>query len=174
MIEQEKKVIEGNLAVKEQQIKIEEIKNIPPPPPVPEGATLEQKKEYEVTRVKYEESRHERMKELETKRVMNTELHSKERELAMKERELRMADRELTIQERQLEIAHRKAAHPPKSPLEHVTEMAKKGTVFYYEGKKVTSNQAISLLKENESLNISSSSNNGISTVKLSKNGIKN
>mgnify|MGYP007100190190 CR=1 FL=1 len=35
LIEQEKKVIEGNLAVKEQQIKIEEIKNIPPPPPVP-------------------------------------------------------------------------------------------------------------------------------------------
>ncbi|MDB9961423.1 hypothetical protein OAD62_04930 [Oceanihabitans sp.] len=105
---------------------------------------------------------------------MKTELHSKERELAMKERELRMADRELTIQERQLEIAHRKAAHPPKSPLDHITEMAKKGAVFYYEGKKVTSDKAISLLKENESLNISSSSNDGVSTVKLSKNGIKN
>lgn len=174
LIEQEKKVIEGNLAVKEQQIKIEEIKNIPPPPPVPEGATLEQKKEYEVTRVKYEESRHERMKELESKRIMKTELHSKDLELAMKEWELRIADRESTIQKRQLEIAHSKTARLPKSPLDHVTEMAKKEAVFYYEGKKVTSDKAISLLKENKKLNISSSSNDGISTVKLSKNGIKN
>ncbi|MDB9961424.1 M56 family metallopeptidase [Oceanihabitans sp.] len=62
LIDREKKMVERNLAVKERQIKMEEIKNIPPPPPVPEGATLEQKKKYEAKRLKYEESRHERMK----------------------------------------------------------------------------------------------------------------
>ncbi len=43
----------------------------------------------------------------------------------------------------------------PKSPLDHVIEMAKKGATFYYEGKSISSDKAIELLKKNKELNIS-------------------
>ena len=43
----------------------------------------------------------------------------------------------------------------PKSPLDHVIEMAKKGAAFYYEGKSISSDEAIGLLKKNDKLNIS-------------------
>ncbi|MFV0571246.1 MAG: M56 family metallopeptidase [Xanthomarina gelatinilytica] len=44
---------------------------------------------------------------------------------------------------------------PPKSPLDFVIDMAKKGATFYFEYKQITSDQAIKMLKENRSLNIS-------------------
>jgi hypothetical protein len=43
----------------------------------------------------------------------------------------------------------------PKSPLDHVVEMAKKDAIFYYEGKKISSDKAIALLKKNKQINIS-------------------
>ena len=44
---------------------------------------------------------------------------------------------------------------PPKAPLDFVIEMAKKDATFYFEGKQITSDQAINMLKKNKSLNIS-------------------
>lgn len=44
---------------------------------------------------------------------------------------------------------------PPKSPLDHIIDMAKKGAAFYYEGKSISSDEAIALLKKNDELNIS-------------------
>ncbi|MEY8869281.1 M56 family metallopeptidase [Meridianimaribacter flavus] len=44
---------------------------------------------------------------------------------------------------------------PPKSPLDHIIDMAKKGAAFYYEGKSISSDEAIALLKKNNELNIS-------------------
>ena len=41
-------------------------------------------------------------------------------------------------------------APEPVEPLDHVIEMAKKGATFYYEGKKITSDKAIELLKKNK------------------------
>jgi|GEM_PF-324533 len=43
---------------------------------------------------------------------------------------------------------------PPKSPLDHVIEMAKKDATFLYEGKKITSDKAITILKKNKKINI--------------------
>jgi len=48
----------------------------------------------------------------------------------------------------------------PKSALDHVIEMAKKGASFYYEGKSISSDEAISLLKKNDKLNISTKESN--------------
>ena len=62
---------------------------------------------------------------------------------------------------------------PPKSPLDHAVEMAKKGASFFYNGEKVTSDKAIQLLKENKNLNISTNTNNGVSTVHISDKPIK-
>ena len=44
----------------------------------------------------------------------------------------------------------------PEDPLDHVIGMAKKGATFYYEGKKITSDKAIELLKKHKDLNIES------------------
>ena len=46
---------------------------------------------------------------------------------------------------------------PPKpiAPVDHIIAMAKKGASFYYEGKAITSDKAIELIKNNAHLNIS-------------------
>ena len=44
---------------------------------------------------------------------------------------------------------------PPKAPLDFVIDMAKKDATFYFGGEQITSGEAISMLKENKSLNIS-------------------
>ena len=59
----------------------------------------------------------------------------------------------------------------PPSPLDHIIEMAKKGAIFYYRNKKITSDRAIQLIKENDELSISSQQTNGEPpVVKISKN----
>ena len=63
---------------------------------------------------------------------------------------------------------------PPKSPLEHVIEMAKKGATFYFNGKKVSSDKAIALMKKNSRLNISTNTNDGVSVVKIETKPVKN
>lgn len=42
----------------------------------------------------------------------------------------------------------------PPVPSEHMKEMAKKGAVFYYEGKKISAKKAIKIAEENENINI--------------------
>lgn len=86
----------------------------------------------------------------------------------------------LTVEERK-RINRKRLNNPPppapptpKSPLDHVIEMAKKGADFYYEGNKISSNRAIELLKLNTDLNIDSrSSNSGTPTVRISREPIK-
>lgn len=59
---------------------------------------------------------------------------------------------------------------PPITPLDHIVKMAKKGATFYYEGKKVSSDKAIELLKKNKNLNIETTRTNSKSPqVKISK-----
>ncbi|WP_142785107.1 M56 family metallopeptidase [Changchengzhania lutea] len=55
----------------------------------------------------------------------------------------------------------------PKSPLDYVIDMSKKGATFYYNGKKVSSDKAIALMKADKDLNISSKTNNGTRVVKI-------
>lgn len=62
---------------------------------------------------------------------------------------------------------------PPISTLDHVIKMAKKGASFYYNGKVITSDRAINLVKKNPKLNISSNTNNGVATVHISEKPIR-
>jgi bla regulator protein BlaR1 len=66
---------------------------------------------------------------------------------------------------------------PPSEPepvLDHIIRMAKKGATFYYEGEKISSDKAISLIKANDQLNVhSSSSNTGKPVVKITTKPIK-
>jgi len=62
----------------------------------------------------------------------------------------------------------------PINPLDHVIDMAKKGAIFYYEGKEISSDKAIDLLKKNKSLHIQTSKYNSDNPrVKISKKPIK-
>ncbi|WP_452232375.1 M56 family metallopeptidase [Lacinutrix sp. MEBiC02595] len=49
---------------------------------------------------------------------------------------------------------------PPKSPIDHVIEMAKENADFYYEGKKITSDEAIEIVKNDDDLSISTQTKN--------------
>ena len=53
------------------------------------------------------------------------------------------------------ELVEPPAPPEPKSPLDHVVEMAKKDATFYFEGKEISSDKAIALLKKNKRINIS-------------------
>lgn len=62
----------------------------------------------------------------------------------------------------------------PVSPLDHVIDMAKKNAVFYLEGKEITSDKAIEVMKKNKDINIDSRSANGKRpVVKMSTKPIK-
>ena len=92
---------------------------------------------------------------------------SKERKL---EREEKMADRiqkrEETMNKRQShmikkgEVSDIPPPPPPLSPLDHVIDMSKKGAIFYYEDKPISSDKAIDIVKRNSSINISSKGSN--------------
>ena len=60
---------------------------------------------------------------------------------------------------------------PPKSPLDHVVDMAKKGATFYIDNKKVSSDEAIDFIKNNEKISISTKdSSSKKAKVYISKN----
>ncbi|WP_299325398.1 M56 family metallopeptidase [uncultured Maribacter sp.] len=57
----------------------------------------------------------------------------------------------------------------PPSPLDYAINMAKKGATFFYEGKEVSSDKAIDLLKKKKELNIESREKNGKAEVRITK-----
>jgi bla regulator protein BlaR1 len=61
----------------------------------------------------------------------------------------------------------------PKTPLDHIIHMAKKGAAFSFEGKPISSDEAIDLLKKNDKLNISSYSKNGKNIVNIQSKPIE-
>jgi len=62
----------------------------------------------------------------------------------------------------------------PVSPLDHVVAMAKKGATFYYQGKKISSDKAIELLKTSKNLHIETTETNSKNPkVKISKKPIQ-
>ena len=60
----------------------------------------------------------------------------------------------------------------PPSPLDYVINAAKKGATLMYEGKIVSSDKAIDLLKNNKELNIESRNKNGKQIVRITKDPV--
>ncbi|OAB79905.1 M56 family metallopeptidase [Cochleicola gelatinilyticus] len=59
-------------------------------------------------------------------------------------------------------------------PLDHIVRMAKENAAFLYQNKRISSDKAIELIKENRNLNISTQTfNNSNPIVNISKKGIK-
>ncbi len=63
---------------------------------------------------------------------------------------------------------------PPSPPLDHVKEMAKIGAKFYYNGNAISSDEAITIMKNNEALNlVTSHSGNKDFVVRISTEPIE-
>jgi hypothetical protein len=48
----------------------------------------------------------------------------------------------------------------PKSPIDYIKDMAKQDALFYYEGKEISSDKAIEIMKNNDEINIDTKRNN--------------
>ncbi len=110
------------------------------------------------------------------------QLQEKNRSLQKEARQLQAESDQLQKEAKQLQGEARKLTNipppplppEPPTPLDHIIEMAKKGATFYYEGKEVSSDKAIELIKNNENLNIQTTrSNSKKPQVQISKNPIK-
>ena len=93
------------------------------------------------------------------------EKQMKERQvMLMKEKEQRQAEMKSRIQERQLAMKERQLKlktseldppPPPRSPLDFTVDMAKRGATFYYDGKQISSDEAVKLLKTKKDIHVS-------------------
>ncbi len=145
-----------NKMSKEQKANAEHLpKMVPPPPPPPVPKTPSpSKKSMEIIEVPMKEE------------VINGKTY----QYTMEDGNKKYFD-----QYGEADIVEVQAPPPPiKSPLDHVIEMAKKGAIFYNEGKLISSDEAIKLLKENHELNVATKeSESKEPKVYISKNPIK-
>jgi len=134
---------------------IERIERIPPPPPLPENASQEQKEKYKNVVKRYKSQAPALVYEYKTENGELIEL--------VEVPEIYEVAELVELAESPLPPI------PPISGLDHVIEMAKKGVQFYFEGKNISSEEAINLLKNNDEINVSTTKvNSKKPIVKLS------
>jgi beta-lactamase regulating signal transducer with metallopeptidase domain len=171
-------------AEKERRIMVREIKL--PPPPLKKNATPEQKRRYEEAMKAYKlyearkakDNKSGKVKELpiaenvaeeereqliEVREAYHNELENineieieevpELEEVEIEEIENLIEVEESTFQEIEVEEVNET---PSVSSLDHVIKMAKKGAIFYLEGKEISSDKAISLVKSKDKLHMSS------------------
>lgn len=146
--------------------------NLPPPP----ATTIPSKKDKELVeakRAKLIARRNQIIAERNKKKSTLKKAKSIEKKEALESRRAELIEkrdaRKIELQKRRDNVL---PPPPPKSPLQHVIDMSKKGATFYYNTNKISSDKAIELIKQNKNLNISSNTDNGNSTVKISEKGI--
>ncbi|MBA6313430.1 M56 family metallopeptidase [Cellulophaga baltica] len=118
-------------------------------------------------------SEHERLKK-EEKKLNQQEKILAEQEKTLVQRQKALQKQEEKLLKSELAVVNEPAPPaPPKSPLDHVINMAKKNANFYYEGKAITSDEAINLIKNNNNLNIDTRNTGSKNpSVKISKEPI--
>lgn len=82
--------------------------------------------------------------------------YEKERKSLTQEQKVK---RKEALRQRESEQASRKESylvHTKRNPLDHIIDMSKKGALFYFEGKEISSDKAIEIAKSNKYLNIKS------------------
>lgn len=121
-----------------------------------EAISEERRKELAKTKLKRVEERQveiekrqeklkkEKLKHVEERKVLAEQKREYAKAVKLKREEENLARREMNIP----------PPPPPKSPLDHVIDMAKKNAVFYFEGKEISSDEAIKKLKMNKKMNI--------------------
>jgi hypothetical protein len=144
------------------------------------GASREQMKEYNALAKKYNEMSRENMrvkiKEVERMKYIYGLMSDKQKADAEPFPDFPVPPEPPTFRSppEVREIPPPPTPPTPPSPVDHIIEMAKKGATFFYEGKKVSSDKAIELLKTNENLNIETTKTNSKNPqVKITKEGVK-
>lgn len=122
---------------------VKRVKNLPPPPPIPANATVEEKMRYNKVIADYKNGNSGTVHTIKTENGEVLEIIE-------------------ILEEDQL------PPPPPMNPMDHLIKMAKKGATFYYNGKKVSSDKAIKLLKKDSNLSIKSNNDNGKHKVFIS------
>ncbi len=105
----------------------------------------------------YKEAQSAKIKTEKRELAKVKELRKKEDVQKLKQEKLAYAEAQrakLSDEERLIRVREIEPPKPPKSPLDHVIDMAKKEAKFYLEGKEISSDEAIKTLKENKHLNI--------------------
>jgi len=156
-----------------------------------EKEAYKNRQKLELTEIRDVKSAHtEKLKKekLAYKEAQAAKLKTEKRELAQN-RELRKSEvanlrkekmayaeaqkAKLSNEERLARVREIQTPKPPRSPLDHVVDMAKKDAKFYLEGKEISSDEAIKALKENKHLNIQTlDSSSKQPKVYISKNPI--
>lgn len=127
----------------------------PPPPPAP---NIEQQ---------------ELLIEKQEILIEQQEVKLEEQEIILEEQESRMEEREILMEEQEartkeididlnasVSVPSPPTPPTPETPLDHAIEMAKQGATFYFNKKKITSDEAIAILKKNEDLSMDIRKNN--------------
>lgn len=166
----------------------------PPPAPKPDEAEIEEVEAVEINEeviervvmegVELEEKAlqmEQQQKKMEKQAIemeeQKTEMESQA--IEMEEQGTKMNRMAKEMEEQRAKMEKQQMALPPlpptpKSPLDHIIEMAKKDAVFYYQGKEISSDRAIEVLKQNKSININTkNSNSERPIVRLSTKPIK-
>ena len=145
-------------ALKEKMVKLEK------------KQAMADKKRVEVLEKRLKESEKRQLKVEEKRRAAVAERvkRSEQRQVrAVEERKAAVAERVKRQEERVArELREVPPPPPPKSPLDHVVDMAKKGATFYIDNKKVSSDKAIDFIKNNDNISISTKDSNA-STPKV-------
>lgn len=64
------------------------------------------------------------------------------------------------------------AAPSPPSPLDFIMDAAKKGAIFYYQDKEVSSDKAIDIIRKNKNLNVDTRNINGDLEIRITKDPV--
>jgi biopolymer transport protein ExbD len=149
----------------------------PPPPPAPDHEENEEVMALEEEEALIEKHEYRLVKKERLLKKAEANLERKESELQEKEVIIIEKQAELDDNEEDIEVVYHikkgdesHISEPPtpptpKSPLDHVIEMAKQGATFYYKKKKITSDEAIAIIKKNEDLSMDISKRNNESPV---------
>lgn len=138
----------------EEEVTVVQGYRIPPPPPPSSSQKTINKGSKELQKVFKKFSEEAKSYGLAVKNQKGTEKNNNEiNEKYKKVMELHSEYAKLAADEGILPPPPPPPAIPP-NPTDHMIEMAKKGALFYYEDKKITSDKAIELTKKNKSINI--------------------
>lgn len=147
----------------------------PPIPPVQQVVEIQKEVEKlaELMAEKEVEVREQRteMEEIEIE-MEKQGMQMKEQAVALEKRQAMLEKESVELQEqaRKMEKQARKMERDipspppppePESPMEFVKRMKKKNAIFYHEGKKISADQAIELLKRSDHININSKGSKG-------------
>jgi len=121
-----------------------------------------------VERQAISEERRKELAKVKLQRVEQRQAEMEKRQEILKKEKLKHVEERKVLAEQKGELAKIERLKrdlpppppPPKSPLDHVIEMAKKDAVFYFEGKEISSDEAIKKLKQNKKMNVRTISRN--------------